>query len=105
MSKDFNEIAKQILKNNKEINDMDNKISKDLEALSKDINLLKKDMKILNNKIDSVLDILNTLAIFIEDAEHIIDNEDSEEDYQSNEGWLPEVNNWEEGYNDEENDD
>jgi uncharacterized protein YlxW (UPF0749 family) len=104
MSKDFDQISKQILKNNKEIHDMDNKISKDLDALSKDVNLLKKDIKTLSNKIDSVLDILNTLAIFIEDAEHIIDSEDSEEDYQSNEGWLPEVNNWEENRDDDDED-
>ena len=47
------------------------------------------------------MSILDTLTIFIEDAEQIVEDEE-DEDYQSNEGWLPEVNNWEENYDEDD---
>lgn len=103
MSRDINDISKEIMKNNKQIHDMDKNISKDIEGIHKEIQNVKKDIKNLSTKIDLALEILNTLTIFIEDAEHIIEDDDNDEEYQSNEGWLPEVNNWEDNYDDEDN--
>jgi len=101
MSRDYNDISKEILKSNKQLNDMDKNLSKDIEILSKEIVNLKKDFKTLHIKIDHILDVLNTLTVFIVDEGEDLDDSDNEE-YQSNEGWLPEVNNWEENLDDEE---
>lgn len=95
MSRDFNDISREILKSNKQINDMDKNLSKDMDNLSKEISNLKKDLKSLHSKVDNILDILNTLTIFIVDENEEIDDSDDNE-YQSNEGWLPEINNWDE---------
>ena len=101
MSREFNDLIKEVLKNNKEISKIDDKISKDVGGLEKEILLIKKDIKHISNKIDSIFDILNTLSIFIEDAENIISDDDDEK-YQSNEGWLPEIAEWENEYDDDE---
>lgn len=105
MSRDFDNIIKEVMKSNKDLNKLDDKFSKEINLLDRDIQGLRKEVKGLSSKLDEILEILNTLTIFIEDAESIIDEEDHEEEYQSNEGWLPEVNNWEENYDEDENDD
>lgn len=104
MSREFNDIIKEVIKSNKELHKVDDRISKEISELDKEIQGLRKEVKGLSSKLDEILEILNTLTIFIEDAESIIDEEDHDDDYQSNEGWLPEVNNWEENYEDDEND-
>lgn len=104
MSRDIDDVIKEVMKSNKEIHKVDDKLSKELNGLDRDIQGLKKDIKSLSDKLDDVLEILNTLTIFIEDAESILDEDDNEEEYQSNEGWLPEVNNWEENYDEDESD-
>ncbi len=102
MSRDFDNIIKEVMKSNKDLNRIDDKFSKEISLLDKDIQNLRKEVKGLSSKLDEILEILNTLTIFIEDAESIVDDEDHDEDYQSNEGWLPEVNNWEENLDDNE---
>lgn len=109
MSREFNNIIKEVMKSNVEIHKVDTKLTKEItsldkeiQGLNKEIKHVKQDIKNISLKIDEVLNILNTLTIFIEDAEHIIEEDDNDEEYQSNEGWLPEVNNWEDNY-DEDN--
>jgi prefoldin subunit 5 len=104
MSRDFDNIIKEVMKSNKDLNRIDDKFSKEISLLDKDIQNLRKEVKGLSSKLDEILEILNTLTIFIEDAESILDEDDGEEEYQSNEGWLPEVNNWEENRDDDEED-
>jgi len=105
MSREFNDIIREVIKSNKELHKVDDRISKEIGELDREIQGLKKDVKSLSNKLDDVLEILNTLTIFIEDAESILDEDDGEEEYQSNEGWLPEVNNWEENRDDDDEED
>jgi hypothetical protein len=102
MSKNIDDVIKEVMKSNKEIHRVDNKLSKDIDTTHREIQSLKKEVKLVSAKIDSVLEILNTLTIFIEDAEQIIDDEDIDEEYSSNEGWIPEVNNWEDKNTDDE---
>ena len=104
MSREFNDIIKEVIKSNKELHKVDDRISKEISELDREIQGLRKEVKGLSSKLDEILEILNTLTIFIEDAESIIDEEDHDDDYQSNEGWLPEVNNWEENYEDDQDD-
>lgn len=105
MSRNIDDVIKEVVKSSKELHKVDDKLSKEIGSIEKEILTLKKDIKGLASKIDEILNILNTLTIFIEDAEQIIQDEDAEDDYQSNEGWLPEVNNWEENYESDDEDD
>lgn len=101
MSKDFNDISKEILKNNKEIHNIENKLSKDITGISKEISSIKKEVKDISNKINEILEILTILSVFIEES-HDIEEMDDEEEYQSNEGWLPEIDNWEDNYDEDD---
>lgn len=94
MSKDIDDILKEITKSNKDLHKVDDKISKEIDSLNKDMQIIKRDVKTISLKIDQILELLMTLSVFIEDAENILDEEDVDE-YSSNEGWLPEVNEWE----------
>ena len=103
MSRDFDNIIKEVMKSNKDLNRIDDKFSKEISLLDKDIQSLRKEVKGLSSKMDEILEILNTLTIFIDDAEHIIEDEDEDnEDYKSNEGWIPEINDWEKHYDDDD---
>lgn len=105
MSREFNDIIKEVIKSNQDLHKVDDRISKEIAELDREMQFLRKEVGGLSSKLDEILEILNTLTIFIEDAESIIDEEDHDDDYQSNEGWLPEVNNWEENYEGDESDD
>jgi septal ring factor EnvC (AmiA/AmiB activator) len=86
MSKEFNDIIREINKQNKELHSIDNSISKEVV---KEISDLKKSVKNIENKIKSMddtliklFDILNTITVFIEDAESMNgDDLDDEEDW------------------------
>jgi chromosome segregation ATPase len=88
MSKEFNDIIKEINKQNKELHNIDNSISKEVV---KEITELKKSVKNIENKIKSMddtlvklFDILNTITVFIEDAESM-----NEMDLDDEEDWTP----------------
>lgn len=105
MSRNIDDVIKEVMKSNKELHQVDDKMTKQIGLMNREIQGLKKEIKTLSSKIDDMLTILSTLTIFIEDAEQIVDDDDSDidEEYQSNEGWLPEVNNWEDQNQDDEN--
>jgi chromosome segregation ATPase len=101
MSKEFNDIMREINKQNKELHNIDSNISKEIV---KEISDLKKSIKNIENKIRSMddtliklFDILNTITVFIEDAESINDSEDEED-------WTP-YDERSFAYDDEEDDD
>jgi hypothetical protein len=102
MSKDINDILKEVAKSNKELHKVDDKISKEVYSLQKDISDTKKEIKIISEKIDIILELINQLYIFVEDdsEEDIEDNDE----YESNEGWLPELQDWEEHSHPDEDD-
>lgn len=94
MPKDIDDIFKELTKQNKEMAALEHSVSKDLEGLSKEISQIHKEQKNIASKIDTVLDILNMLSIFIEDESDVEEEEDEESYYDSNEGWLPEKTAW-----------
>jgi hypothetical protein len=102
MSKDIENITREVIKNNKEIHKVDDRLSKELSIIDKDIQNLKKDLKAIGGKVDTILDLLNTLIIVMEDAEDIVAEDDDNEDFESNEGWLPEINSWEQNRDDDD---
>jgi chromosome segregation ATPase len=101
MSKEFNDIMREINKQNKELHNIDSNISKEI---AKEISDLKKSVKNIESKIRSMddtliklFDILNTITVFIEDAESINDSEDEED-------WTP-YDERSFAYDDEDDDD
>lgn len=89
MSREFDQIIKEINKQNKELHNIDNQISKEIV---KDIHDLKKSVKTIETKIvlmekvlNQLFDVINNLTIFIDDAEDIANSEDLDDE----EDWAP----------------
>lgn len=102
MSREFDQIIKEINKQNKELHNLDNQISKEVV---KDIFEIKKNIKTLENKINKidqtierVYELLNTITIFIENADELQDMADDDDE----EDWTPYD---ERGFDNEEDDD
>lgn len=106
MSKDSSDIIKEVLKNNKDLYKVENNISKEIDSLNKDIQNIQKDIKHIKTKVDAILNLLDTLIVVISDESYDEDLEDDEDvsEYESNEGWLPEVSEWEKHYENDEDD-
>lgn len=84
MSKNIDDVIKEVLKNNKEIHSMDTHISKDISDLKKGIKNIENKIKMIENKIDQTMDLLNTFTMLITEQDDI-DIDDEEE----NEDWTP----------------
>jgi peptidoglycan hydrolase CwlO-like protein len=81
MSKDFDNIIKQIAKSNQEIHRVDN-------HLSKDISEIKKAIKSLDNKMSILIDKIQELEIIM-DAAEILEEFQQEEQEKYNTEWNP----------------
>jgi len=87
MSKNIDDIVKEVMKSNKDIHNMDTHISKDIIELKKGLKNIETKIKSLEMKIDQSIDILNTFTILISDIGDMdIDDDDEEEE---NEDWTP----------------
>jgi hypothetical protein len=89
MSKEFDQILRELNKQNKDLHSIDVQVSK---ALVKDIVDLKKSIKTIETKIvlmekvlNQLFEVINNLTIFIDDAEDIANSEDLEDE----EDWTP----------------
>ena len=92
MSRDIDSIMKEIIKQNKELHNVDNHLSKDMAELKKSIKNIENRTKSIDEKLTQIIDIINNLTIFIGDEDDVesIENEDwtpynetmfSDEDY------------------------
>ena len=103
MSKDINDILKEINKNHKEIYQVDTKLNKEVSYLGKELTSIKKEVGTILSKLDIILEMLMTLTLFIEESVEIGElDDDNEEDYESNEGWIPDNEEWRESLEDED---
>lgn len=100
MSKEYENIIKEISKQNKDLNSIDSLISKDI---IKDLDSIKKTLKIMDERskriettLESLFELINSITIFIED-EGVLDDDELEE----NENWTP-YNEYNYDDNDEE---
>lgn len=92
MSKDIDKIAKNIIAANKDIINLDNSLSKDVTDLKKSIKTINTQLTSLNEKVDQILEIMNTFTIML-----------SEEDEQNDE-WTPyDEDNFDFGDSEEDN--
>jgi hypothetical protein len=89
MSKEFDQILKELNKQNKDLHSIDVQISK---ALVKDISDLKKSVKTMENRmilmenvLTQLFEMVNNLTIFIDEAEDIANSEDLDDE----EDWTP----------------
>jgi prefoldin subunit 5 len=78
MSKDFDNIIKNVMANNKEIHNMDNHISKDINDLKKSIKNIHSQINNIDEKINQILEIMNTFTIML-----------AEDDGEENHDWSP----------------
>lgn len=84
MSRDFDDISKQIIQQSKELKGIDNHISKDIVDLKKSIKNIENKLKSMDDTLVKLFDILTNITVFIEDAEDIND-----EDLEDEEDWTP----------------
>jgi uncharacterized protein YoxC len=92
MSRDFDQIIKEIGKSHKELSQNSNSLEKDILHIQKDIDSVKKSIKEIDRKVDELIEIMGNLTMmFIEDEE---ENDDSI--YDSDQTWVPEDSDWKE---------
>ena len=82
MSKDIEDISKEILKTNKEMHQIEDK-------LSKDINDIKKLIKNLDKKVDLVLNKIQEFEVIMDAVELMEEQTDDEEEDEYNKEWNP----------------
>jgi hypothetical protein len=84
MSKDFDDIIKKIDQSDKSLfRDITN-LEKDHDKILKEISDVKKQVKDISFKVDMMLEILNNFTIMLAE-----DDEDLEDNYDSDETWVP----------------
>ena len=100
MAKNIEDLIKDINKTIKELKGDETDLfrqmfllNKDALLIKKDTDIIKKELKGLSNKVDLILEILNSLTIMVLDEdEH--DEDEEEEDYKNiydtDDSWVPE---------------
>ena len=83
MSKNFDDIAKNIMKNNKELHNVESIISKEIDNLQKSIKKIELKINSMDQTLIKLFDILNNITIFLEEAE------ESEPELDDEEDWTP----------------
>ena len=84
MSKEFDDIIKKIEQSDKSLfRDITN-LEKDHDKIIKEISDVKKQVKDISFKVDMMLEILNNFTIMLAE-----DEEDLEDNYDSDETWVP----------------
>lgn len=82
MSRDYDDIIKEITKSNKEIHNIDKSLSKDIESLQKNIKTMETKLAKIDATLEKVYDLITAITVFIEEA----DEEDVDEDAEE---WTP----------------
>jgi chromosome segregation ATPase len=83
MSKDFDHVMKEIIKSNKEIHNIDKTINKDMTDLQRQIKNIEQKISKMDNTLERILDILNSITVFIEE------NDENAPDLDDEEDWTP----------------
>ena len=87
MSKNIDDVIREVMKSNKEIHNMDTHLTKDILEVKKSIKNIENKMKTLENKIEQAIDLLNTFTILISDMDDMDDSDIDDE--EENEDWTP----------------
>ena len=92
MTKEIENIMKEVIKNNKELHGIDNGLSKDISELKKGMKNIESKLNSMDRQLSLVLEILESFTLIL----------DEEEEKESNEGWTP-YDNTDEAWQDETN--
>jgi len=100
MTKEIENIMKEVIKNNKEIHGIDTSLSKDISELKKSMKNIESKLNSMDRRLSVVLEILESFTLIL----------DEEEEKEANESWTPYDNDDEafqdetSNYDDEDND-
>lgn len=101
MTKEIENIMKEVIKNNKEIHGIDTSLSKDISELKKSMKNIESKLNSMDRRLSVVLEILESFTLILEEEE---------EEKEANESWTPYDNDDEafqdetSNYDDEDND-
>ena len=90
MTKDIENIMKEVIKNNKELHGIDNGLSKDISELKKGMKNIESKLNSMDRQLSLVLEILESFTLIL----------DEEEEKEQNESWTP-YDNDDEAFQDE----
>lgn len=95
MSKDYDNIIKEVLQNNKDLIN-NGSILKEYLFVQKDIELIKGSIQAINTKIDYLIEIMNSLSIMVLDEEDFDEDQENEdiEDYGGDNPWDTGHDSW-----------
>ncbi len=102
MSKEINDILKGVNKNHQDIYKPEDNTLKNIVSLNKDVEEIKKQINTMIAKLDTVVEMMMTLTLFIEESVEMGELDNNDEDYESNEGWIPDNEEWRESLEDED---
>lgn len=93
MTKEIENIMKEVIKNNKEIHGIDTSLSKDISELKKSMKNIESKLNSIDRRLSVVLEILESFTLIL----------DEEEEKEQNESWTP-YDNDDEAFQDETGD-
>jgi hypothetical protein len=102
VSKEINDILKGVNKNHQDIYKPEDNTLKNIVSLNKDVEEIKKQINTMIAKLDTVVEMMMTLTLFIEESVEMGELDNNDEDYESNEGWIPDNEEWRESLEDED---
>ena len=91
MTKEIENIMKEVIKNNKEIHGIDTSLSKDISELKKSMKNIESKLNSMDRRLSVVLEILESFTLILEEEE---------EEKEANESWTP-YDNADEAWQDE----
>lgn len=86
MSNSYEDIIKEITKNHQILHNTDISISKDISSIKKSIKNIEEKIYHIDDTVNKMFDILNTISIFLEEAE---DQGELDSDEDGEDSWNP----------------
>ena len=89
MSKNIDDVIKEVMKSNKEIHNMDNHLTKDISELKRSIKNIEAKIQRMDGVIQKVYDTLEAITIALHDAEIEEAMMEDLEEQEDSEDWTP----------------
>jgi DNA anti-recombination protein RmuC len=89
MSKNIDDIVKEVMKNNKELHTMDNHLTKDISELKRSVKNIEAKIQRMDGIIQKVYDTLEAITIALHDAEIEEAMMEDLEEQEESEDWTP----------------
>jgi len=89
MSKNIDDIVKEVMKNNKELHTMDNHLTKDISELKRSVKNIEAKIQRMDGVLQKVFDTLEAITIALHEAELEEALMDELEEQEDSEDWTP----------------